>query len=242
MIITTEQIVAHRGYQRKYPENTLLAVEQAALLGAHFIEVDIQFSKDGVPVLYHDASLQRVSGRRELVAELTARELENVPAYEPGRLGEQFIATMITTLEALTNFIQKNSHLYFYIELKGESIAMHGIEYCIETLSAVLRPVRQQCCLIAYNTEALSAGRRAGFESIGPILRSYETAGEVTASLCADVAFINKTRLPDMGEIDVGCPLVVYEVDVEEEARDLLVRGAARIETFAFAEMQQCLG
>ena len=53
------QLVAHRGYSSQYPENTLLAIEQAFIAGACFVECDVQLTQDGVPVLLHDVTQSR---------------------------------------------------------------------------------------------------------------------------------------------------------------------------------------
>lgn len=53
-------IAAHRGYRSKRPENTLSAF-RASLGHCHFIELDIQMSKDFVPVVFHDSTLERTS-------------------------------------------------------------------------------------------------------------------------------------------------------------------------------------
>jgi glycerophosphoryl diester phosphodiesterase len=54
-------LVAHRGLQSRFPENTLLALKKAIDMGAKYIELDIQFSNDCLPIIYHDHNLQRVS-------------------------------------------------------------------------------------------------------------------------------------------------------------------------------------
>ena len=59
------QLVAHRGYSLRYPENTLLAIEQAFIAGACYVECDVQLTQDGVPVLLHDNNLQRTTGQAE---------------------------------------------------------------------------------------------------------------------------------------------------------------------------------
>ena len=56
--------IAHRGFSSRYPENTLLAFERALDLGADGAEFDVQLSKDGVPVVFHDESLQRITETR----------------------------------------------------------------------------------------------------------------------------------------------------------------------------------
>ncbi|MFV1985497.1 MAG: glycerophosphodiester phosphodiesterase family protein, partial [Thiohalomonadales bacterium] len=41
------RIVAHRGYAKKYPENTLISISAAFDLGACFVEIDVQCLNDG---------------------------------------------------------------------------------------------------------------------------------------------------------------------------------------------------
>jgi len=53
-------IAAHRGFRSQYPENTLSAFT-ASMGRCHFIELDIQLSKDNVPVVVHDPTLERTS-------------------------------------------------------------------------------------------------------------------------------------------------------------------------------------
>jgi len=57
--LSAEQLVAHRGLQATYPENTALSVQKAIDAGALFVEVDIQLSLDKQPMVYHDISLER---------------------------------------------------------------------------------------------------------------------------------------------------------------------------------------
>ena len=47
------QVIAHRGYKVKYPENTIRAFEDAVEAGAHALETDLHLTKDGVVVLSH---------------------------------------------------------------------------------------------------------------------------------------------------------------------------------------------
>ena len=68
-------IVAHRGASATRPENTLASFEEAIALGAQIVELDVRLSRDGVPVLMHDAVVDRTTDGTGLVHELTADEL-----------------------------------------------------------------------------------------------------------------------------------------------------------------------
>ncbi len=68
--------LAHRGDWRVAPENTLAALTAAlALPACDGLEFDVRVSSDGVPVLYHDETLQRVHGRPDRVDAMTAAAL-----------------------------------------------------------------------------------------------------------------------------------------------------------------------
>ena len=99
-MIHPSKLVAHRGYQAKYPENTALSLIKAIEAGALFIELDVQFSGDRLPIIYHDTDLQRVSGQSGSVLTATRDELLSCPAYEPQRLGDTFKGEKISPLES----------------------------------------------------------------------------------------------------------------------------------------------
>ena len=52
---------AHRGYSGKYPENTMLAFRKAVEAGADGIELDVQLTRDGEPVIIHDELVDRTT-------------------------------------------------------------------------------------------------------------------------------------------------------------------------------------
>lgn len=71
--------LAHRGDWRHAPENSIAALQAAlAVPGCDGVEFDVRLSSDGVPVLLHDETLQRVQERPERVDEVRARDLEDL--------------------------------------------------------------------------------------------------------------------------------------------------------------------
>lgn len=71
-------IIAHRGASAEKPENTLAAFRRALALQVDGIELDVQVTADGVPVVFHDASLRRLTGRAGRVTRQTWRELQEL--------------------------------------------------------------------------------------------------------------------------------------------------------------------
>ncbi|GAA0133822.1 glycerophosphodiester phosphodiesterase [Paenibacillus sp. YSY-4.3] len=73
--------VAHRGFSGKAPENTMAAMQMAMQYPfVQWVEVDVQLSKDGIPVLIHDFTLNRTTSGRGPVREKTIEELKRLDA------------------------------------------------------------------------------------------------------------------------------------------------------------------
>lgn len=74
------RILAHRGAEAYAPENTFAAFSFAADLHADGIETDVQSTKDGKLVLFHDAKLERTTNGKGLLHEKNWHEIENLDA------------------------------------------------------------------------------------------------------------------------------------------------------------------
>jgi glycerophosphoryl diester phosphodiesterase len=73
-------VVAHRGNSAHAPENTLEALRQAIELGADAVEFDVRVTRDGVPVLMHDARLERTTSGLGLLAEMNSADVRALDA------------------------------------------------------------------------------------------------------------------------------------------------------------------
>ena len=66
---------AHRGGGKEQPENSMAAVAHAVGLGYRYIETDVRATRDGVPVLFHDASLDALTDRDGKISDLSWDEV-----------------------------------------------------------------------------------------------------------------------------------------------------------------------
>ncbi len=73
-------IISHAACGGHAPENTLQGVRTAIKLGAEAIEIDVQASSDGVPVLMHDSTVDRTTDGEGAVADLTLEQLRALDA------------------------------------------------------------------------------------------------------------------------------------------------------------------
>ena len=73
-------IIAHRGYRKRYPENTLAAFAAAFDAGARMVELDVTLTKDRRVVVLHDDTLDRTTDGRGQVRGFTLDELKQLDA------------------------------------------------------------------------------------------------------------------------------------------------------------------
>lgn len=107
---------AHRGASEYAPENTMSSFDLGVKMGADGIETDVRLSRDGVPVLFHDGSLLRMTGVDGAVEDYTLEELRSIP-IKKGELEDR----IVTLDEFLCAFGGKGLRLA--IELKGDGVA-----------------------------------------------------------------------------------------------------------------------
>ena len=93
-------VVAHRGASAAYPENTLLAMEAAVAEGADVIELDIRLTRDGHPVVMHDADVSTTTDGTGRVSTLTLEQVKALDA-SGGRGPWVEVPTLGEVLEAL---------------------------------------------------------------------------------------------------------------------------------------------
>lgn len=96
------EMIAHRGFLGLAPENTMTAFALAYQMGARHLETDIQISSDGVPVLIHDATVDRTTDGTGNVKDLTLAQLQALDAGSA--FSARFASTQIPKFEDLVKF------------------------------------------------------------------------------------------------------------------------------------------
>jgi glycerophosphoryl diester phosphodiesterase len=73
-------VIGHRGAAAHAPENTLAGFACAARLGVRWIELDVQLTSDGVPVVFHDDQLDRTTDGHGLLVEMSWADVRRLDA------------------------------------------------------------------------------------------------------------------------------------------------------------------
>ena len=110
------EIIAHRGYSARAPENTLAAMEAAIRAGADAVEWDVQVASCGTPVLFHDPHLGRTTNgvgpvRRRTLSQLQALD---AGAWFAGSFAGERIPSLAEALERVRGRVAR-----VYCEIKG---------------------------------------------------------------------------------------------------------------------------
>lgn len=232
------RLIAHRGYARRFPENTLLALREAVAAGAPCLEFDVQLSADRVPVLLHDADLVRTGGVSRCVFDLPVAALQRCTVGEPARFGDRFASETVPALAEVAAWLVSVPTVTAFVEVKGESLRHFGSDSVHAAVWRALEPARAQCVLIAHDDSFLFAARLAAPVRIGWIVAAWNPEHECRArALAPDFLIINRTRLPPAPLWAGPWQWVAYEADDADQAIALGRRGIAYVETMAIGEL-----
>jgi len=117
--------IAHRGASSLAPENTTAAFDKALEIGADGLEFDVQMSKDQIPVIIHDHTLERTTTGHGPVKDLILTDLKSLDSG--AWFAPQFSGLEILTLDEFFERY-KYSTLLFDLELKNELNLYPGLE------------------------------------------------------------------------------------------------------------------
>jgi len=152
------QIIGHRGWAAKYPENTLLGFKKAIDAGATMIELDIQLTQDNHLAVFHDETAKRLCDR-DLKLALTSRKSIKELKVEDNEI--PFLDEVFETFTDTTNY---------YIELKTfkTTIEDEKLKLAFYTVNEILKySLRRNCVVVSFDPDLLRACRRMGYNNLG---------------------------------------------------------------------------
>lgn len=221
--------IAHRGASAEAPENTEAAVRLALKQGARAVECDVQLSRDGVPIVFHDANLRRLCGEAARVDALPARVLTAKRVAVAGRRGAPaWILTLARWLELLPAAVLP------VVELKRQRTIAAETRLALAA-ARVIRRARAAApasvAVISFSPHVVAVARRAlPGASVAPIrhtpldgatLRRFVRArGSLVVTSKSAATARTVAALRAAGK-DVWC----YTVDDAREMRTLIARG-----------------
>jgi glycerophosphoryl diester phosphodiesterase len=155
---TTPLVFAHRGGCALGPENTLAAFDRGIAAGADGLELDVHLSSDGVPVVHHDATLDRTTSGSGPVRALTAAQLARVDAGCRFRDGGAFpFRNQGVGVPALADVLRQYPDVRMIVEMKVDRAEMgEAVAAAVRRAGAVDR-----VCAAGYGMRSALAARAA---------------------------------------------------------------------------------
>lgn len=234
------KLVAHRGYPTQYPENTLVGYQAAMDAGALLLETDVQLTKDGVPVLFHDRDLQRLCNQSGSLHHYSLDELAPFSALDFDRFGYRYAGTPIPTLESFVGLLKRNPAVAAFVEIKRASIEHFGVGMAVSRIIRALRPAARQCVLISYSLPALLAARNYGWTNLGAVADDWaDRKQSMLEQIRPQFFFCDHQSLPRWGKLKppLNMRLAVFETSDPDTAFSLGDRGVQLVETDNIADM-----
>jgi glycerophosphoryl diester phosphodiesterase len=223
-------IVSHAACKGHAPENTLAGVRAAMALGVDAIEIDVHASRDGVPVLLHDPTLDRTTDGTGRVESLTLAEIRAVEAGGAAFEG-RFRGERIPTLAEVVDLARESGLLVIEIKQRGIEPAVLDV---VRRANAAVRTM-----IWSFHPEVVSAARTLAPEvpaaqlafqlPDGPaaLMRGAVRRNAQAVSVYApfvDAALIRAARLHGLG-------VFAWTVDAPEEQARVAALGVGGIVT-----------
>lgn len=228
------RVIGHRGAKGTSPENTLVSIREAHALGARWIELDAKLTRDGVPILMHDALLDRTTDGEGPVAQA---DLTTIRRLDAGAwMDERFRGTTVPTLRETLELL-----LELGMGVNVEIKACPGRE--AETASASVEVIREvwpkDAPPVLISSFAI-ASLEAAYAAAPGLPRGYlvealphDWAQTMLRLECTTLnAGHRHMTLEQLRElVAVDLPVLFYTVNDPARAGELLAAGAASIIT-----------
>ena len=226
--------IGHRGSPLHYPENSLAGYRAVLEAGGRHVETDVQLAADGVPFLYHDVELLRLSGIEGRLFDIDSESARLLPASFPERFGERFDSLCISPLADFAALLQAYPDATAFVEIKEESAAHFGVHAVVDAVLAALDAVSHQCVFLSFDADVVQhLGNLSAMET-GWVIPEWNPGNrEIAEALNPRWLFCNRKRLPP-ANLDVwhgGWTWVLYTINDRETGEGLCRRGFRHLET-----------
>lgn len=223
------RVIGHRGAAATAPENTLASLREAKRLGAGGVEFDVKLTADGVPVLFHDDTLERTTGG---CGPLAAKPFVDISRLDAGLwFGPQWRETAVPLFEDALRLVVELD-LGVNVEIKPcRGREVETAEVVVATIERCWPPMRPKPLLSSFAVASLAAAQRAAPDLPRGLLiweKPADWLAQARGLACVSIHCADEYITPDWAaEIKAaGFSLAVYTVNDPVRARILLGWGA----------------
>ena len=225
IILTKDiEITAHRGASYNYPENTMAAFIGAKDMGANYIELDIQQTKDRKLVVSHDASLNRLAKVNKKIINMTYDEIKKVDVGS--YFSDEFKGEGVPLLSDVLKFAKENN-IKLNIELKPNG---KEVDFEQQTIDMIKKYDMQDNCVVASLKYKTVEKVKQLDSSITTVFVTSVVIGNITDAISADIYSIQSSSINEnlveqihqnnkkiyawtVNDIDTVNKMINYDVD-----------------------------
>jgi glycerophosphoryl diester phosphodiesterase len=224
--------IGHRGASRDCPENTFAAFDEALHQQCDAIELDLQLTRDGVPVVYHDRTLHKINGRRHRVATRESAELRELDAG--AWFDSRFTGQRIPTLTEVLKRYSRRTHLLLDLKLRaGRATDLRLARTVVEIVREA--DAAERVLLLCFDPEVLDAAAQ-----VAPEVRTVLTVGRLIPRGAISVERLSRlyaisvdvralTRPTVRAARHAELPLLVFTCNLQSDVDHALGAGAAGV-------------
>jgi len=220
-------LVAHRGDAAHHLENTLPAFSSAVELGIRHVELDIQLTRDGIPLVLHDANARRTHGLDIDVRMHTFSTLAQLGLFDSSRFD-----CPVPRFDEFVAWMQHHPAMHVFVEIKKESLRTQGRDKVLETVMETLAPIAGRHTLISYDARVLDMARQLD-QPIGYVLPTMGNRYRAIAErLAPELVMADYKQILRAGSIWPGrWKWATFEVADTDIARRMIALGLDYLET-----------
>ena len=221
-----KKLVAHRGDNTNYPENSYAGIESALLAGTLFVEFDVQMNADRSLVVIHDTDFKRTANDPAYLFEIGDTEMRTLSIHEPHKFGERHYPTHISYLSEIMELFAKYPKAQALVEIKRESLWQWGLDAFMKPFLKTLKKHEAQSTVISFGLDALEYTKKHSKLRTGFVFYDYRTSNlEIAKTLKPEYMIISHTILPENKLWEGNWKWMVYSINSISDATRLLNRG-----------------
>jgi len=219
------KLIAHRGDNTNYPENSYAGIESALRAGALFVEFDVQMNADKSLVVIHDTDFKRTANNPAYLFEIGDTEMRTISAHEPYRFGERHYPTHVSTLSEIMELLARYPKAQAFIEIKRESLWQWGLDAFMKPFLKTLKGYEAQSTIISFGLDALEYTKKHSKLRIGFVFYDYQTSNlEIGKKLKPDNMICSHTITPKEKLWEGDWKWVIYSINNIADATKMLRR------------------
>ncbi len=220
-----KKLIAHRGDNTNYPENSYASIESALRAGALLVEFDVQMNADKSLVIIHDTDFKRTANNPAYLFEISNTEMRTISVHEPSIFGERHYPTHVPFLKEILELFSRYPKAQALVEIKRESIWHWGLEVFMKEFMREIKGHESQSIVISFGLDVLEYTKNHSKLQTGFVFYDYETSNyDIAKKLKPEYMICSHTIISKNKLWEGDWKWVVYSINNIADAIKILRR------------------